>query len=84
MDVVTDIGGAFVSLEDLHRSYQLGEARVEALRGINLQLKKGEFTAILGASGSGKSTLLNMLGCIDVPNKGRVVIDGVDILKCLR
>jgi len=81
MDVVNSVGGAFVSLEDLHRSYQLGEARVEALRGINLHLKKGEFTAILGASGSGKSTLLNMLGCIDVPTKGRVLIDGVDILR---
>jgi len=72
---------AFVALEGVHRSYQLGEARVEALRGIDLQLRKSEFTAILGASGSGKSTLLNMLGCVDVPDSGRVLIDGVDIQR---
>ena len=70
----------FVSLVQLRKSYQLGETRVEALRGIDLSLRKGEFTAVLGASGSGKSTLLNMLGCIDTPEEGRIVIDGVDII----
>lgn len=71
----------FVFLRNLQKSYQLGETRVDALRGMNLELRKGEFTAILGASGSGKSTLLNMLGCIDNPDSGDVWIDGVDILK---
>jgi len=69
----------FVSLRNLQKSYQLGETRVNALRGMNLDLVRGEFTAILGASGSGKSTLLNMLGCIDDPDSGSVRIDGVDI-----
>jgi len=59
----------------------LGETKVEALRGIKLDLRKGEFTAVLGASGSGKSTLLNMLGCIDTPDSGTVLVDGIDILK---
>lgn len=70
---------AFVSLRGVKKCYSLGETRVEALRGIDLTLRKGEFTAVLGASGSGKSTLLNMLGCIDVPDQGAVRIDGLDI-----
>ncbi len=70
----------FVSLRNLQKTYQLGETRVNALRGMNLDLNRAEFTAILGASGSGKSTLLNMLGCIDHPDSGSVHIDGVDIL----
>jgi putative ABC transport system ATP-binding protein len=72
---------AFVSLQNLKKTYMLGESRVEALRGVNLSLAKGEFTAVLGTSGSGKSTLLNLLGCIDTPSEGSVRIDGVDILK---
>ncbi|MBC7659020.1 MAG: ABC transporter ATP-binding protein [Chitinophagaceae bacterium] len=71
----------FVSLRELKKSYTLGETKVQALRGINLELHKGEFTAVLGTSGSGKSTLLNMLGCIDTPDSGQVLIDGVDIQK---
>ncbi len=70
----------FVALNSLKKTYLLGETRVEALRGIDLILRKGEFTAVLGASGSGKSTLLNMLGCIDTPDSGQVQIDGVNIL----
>lgn len=67
---------SFISLKNLHKSFRLGETQVHALRGVDLELNKGEFTAILGASGSGKSTLLNMLGCIDSPDQGEIVIDG--------
>jgi putative ABC transport system ATP-binding protein len=71
----------FVALRELKKSYTLGETKVDALRGITLELRKGEFTAVLGTSGSGKSTLLNMLGCIDTPDSGEVIIDGVNILN---
>lgn len=71
---------AFVTLQNLRKTYTLGETKVEALRGVDLELSKGEFTAVLGASGSGKSTLLNMLGCIDHPDQGSISIDGCDIL----
>jgi len=70
-----------VKLENIQKSYRLGETTVHALRGIDLELNRGEFTALVGASGSGKSTLLNMIGCIDDPNSGNVYMDGINILK---
>ncbi len=69
----------FVSLIDVHKRYRLGETLVHALRGATLDLHRGEFTALVGPSGSGKSTLLNMVGCIDEPDRGRVVLDGRDV-----
>jgi putative ABC transport system ATP-binding protein len=70
-----------VRLEDVVKTYKLGETTVEALKGINLTLNQGEFTAVVGASGSGKSTLLNMIGCIDTPTSGRILLDGIDVNK---
>ncbi len=70
---------AIVDLVNLTKTYRLGETTVPALRGVNLQLGRGEFTAVIGASGSGKSTLLNMIGCIDQPDEGQVRIDGTDV-----
>ncbi|MDB6095398.1 MAG: macB 14 [Verrucomicrobia bacterium] len=70
---------AVVQLEDIHKIYDSGEVQVHAVRGVNLQLEKGEFMAIMGASGSGKSTLMNTLGCLDRPSKGRYLLDGVDV-----
>jgi putative ABC transport system ATP-binding protein len=70
-----------VSLNQVHKSYALGETRVHALRGVDLQLHRGEFTALVGPSGSGKSTLLNIVGCIDEPDSGGVLFDGTDTGK---
>ena len=67
--------------ENLRKTYGTGEARVEALRGVNLTVNKGEFLSIVGTSGSGKSTLLHMLGGLDRPTEGKVIIDGKDIFS---
>jgi putative ABC transport system ATP-binding protein len=68
-----------VRTEGLTKEYPLGKQRVQALRGVDLTVVKGEFLAIAGPSGSGKSTLLNLIGCIDVPSAGRVFIKGEEV-----
>lgn len=68
-----------VQLTDVAKSYRLGQTLVPALRGINLGIKKGEFTAIIGASGSGKSTLLNLIGLIDDPDQGSIQLDNQEV-----
>jgi putative ABC transport system ATP-binding protein len=68
-----------ISIQNVHRIYQLGENRVHALRGINLEIGRGEFVAIMGSSGSGKSTLMNILGCLDRPTSGNYILDGVNV-----
>lgn len=64
---------------NLQKTYMLGKVPIEALRGVDLRVEKGDFLAILGPSGSGKSTLLNMIGALDKPTEGKVFIEGVDI-----
>ena len=66
-------------VENLNKSYGKGEAKVDALKNINLSINKGEFVAIVGPSGSGKSTLLHLIGGVDKPTKGKVYINNVDI-----
>ena len=65
---------------NIHKSYSMGRGRQQVLQGVNLQVKRGEFVAIMGASGSGKSTLLHILGLLDRPDKGQVHFEGRDVL----
>jgi putative ABC transport system ATP-binding protein len=67
--------------EKLDKIFKLGGRQVRALSDVNLQVKKGDFISIMGPSGSGKTTLLNMLGCLDKPTYGKVILDGVDVTK---
>ena len=70
---------AVVQIEEIHKIYNSGEVPVHAVRGVSLQMAKGEFVAVMGASGSGKSTLMNLLGCLDRPSQGRYLLDGTDV-----
>jgi len=73
-----------VVLEDVSKSYQMGEVEVHALDHTDLEVRRGEFVAVLGPSGSGKTTLLNLIGGIDSPSSGHIVIDGLDISRFSR
>jgi putative ABC transport system ATP-binding protein len=76
--------GAVVKLIDVHKTYRTGEMEVPAVRGVSLQIHRGEFVALMGASGSGKSTLMNILGCLDRPTSGQYLLDTADVSKLNR
>jgi putative ABC transport system ATP-binding protein len=73
--------GAIIKLDNVWKIYKMGEVEVPALRGINLEVKNGEFLAVMGPSGSGKSTAMNMIGVLDIPTKGSIYLEGQDISK---
>ncbi|MBR9690430.1 ABC transporter ATP-binding protein [Candidatus Woesearchaeota archaeon] len=70
-----------IKLENVWKTYEVGEVKVHALTGLTLNVHKGEFIAVMGPSGSGKTTAMNMIGCLDVPSKGRIYLEGKDISK---
>lgn len=70
---------SIVQLEDVRKTYQMGLVRVEALRGVNIEIQAAEYVSIMGPSGCGKSTLLNLLGCLDRPSSGRYLLGDEDI-----
>jgi putative ABC transport system ATP-binding protein len=68
-----------IDVREVHKTYQLGEVAVHALRGLSLRIDRGEYVAIMGHSGSGKSTLMNIIGCLDLPTGGRYLLRGFDV-----
>lgn len=68
-----------IELDNVWKIYKMGQVKVPALRGISIKIEKGDFVAIIGASGSGKSTIMNLIGCLDIPTKGRVLLKSQDV-----
>ena len=70
-----------IQLRNIHKRYQMGENAVDALRGVSLDIARGDFMSIVGASGSGKTTLMNIIGCLDIPTSGRYILEDEDVSK---
>lgn len=75
----SDARPVVIDLDDVAKIYRTGSIEVAALRGVDLQIRRGEYVAVVGPSGSGKSTLMNILGCLDVPTRGSYLLEGEDV-----
>ena len=75
------MNNTIIQLENVWKIYKMGEVKVTALQGLDLEIKRGEFVAVMGPSGSGKSTAVNMIGALDMPTKGKILLEGHDISK---
>ena len=73
-----------IRVEDLHKTYRMGDIEVPALRGVNLTIDRGEFIAVMGSSGSGKSTFMNIVGCLDRPTRGEYFLEGEEVSSLSR
>ena len=73
-----------IEISEVKKTYHIGEISVQALRGVNLTVHKGEFLSIMGPSGSGKSTLMNLIGCLDEPSSGKYLLDNIDVSSLSR
>ena len=78
------VNSVAVRLDDVRKTYKTGEVEVQAVRGVSIEIGRGEFVALMGSSGSGKSTLMNIIGCLDRPTAGRYFLDGEDVSSLSR